>query len=124
MSDINYSLSLNINKAPLSQIFAASGVTADMAATGLYSVSLTLGTAVTTVSTATLSSVGVCVARSLSTSPSSTTTVSFGRYSGGTLYEAMTLRPGEAAVLRLAAGSYAAKASDEGTPLLLQIVEG
>jgi hypothetical protein len=124
MSDINYSVSLNINKAPLSQIFAASGVTADMAATGLYSVSLMLGTVVTTVSTATLSSVGVCIARSLSTSSSSTTTVSFGRYSGGTLYETMALRPGEAAVLRLAPGSYAAKASAEGTPLLLQIVEG
>jgi len=124
MPDINYSVSVNASKGPLSQMFAASGVTADMAATGLYAVSLTLGTAVTTVSTASLSSVGVCVARALSTSTVSTQTVSFGRYAGGTLYESMTLRPGEAAVLRLAAGSYAAKASVEGLPLLLQILEG
>jgi hypothetical protein len=124
MSDINYSISANVSKGPLSQILAASGVTADMSATGLYSVSLSLGTAVTTVSTASLASVGFCFAKSLSVSTAITNTVSFGRYSGSVLYESVTLRPGEAAVMRLAAGSYAAKASAEGIPLLVQILEG
>jgi hypothetical protein len=124
MADINYSFNLNLSKAPLSQAFAVSGVTADMAATGLYSVTPTLGTAVSQISTATLASVGLCIARNLSTSTSTSTTVSFGRYVSSTLHETVTLRPGEAALLRLSAGSYAAKAAAEGTPLLLQILEG
>jgi len=124
MADINYSFNLNLSKAPLSQAFAVSGVTADMAATGLYSVTPTLGTAVSQISTATLASVGLCLARNLSTSTNASTTVSFGRYVSSTLYETVTLRPGEAAQLRLSAGSYAAKAAAEGTPLLLQILEG
>jgi hypothetical protein len=124
MSDINYSFNVALSKSPLVQNFAVSGVTADMAATGLYSVTPTLGTAVTQVSTATLASVGLCLARNLSTSTSTSTTVSFGRYVSSTLYETVTLRPGEAALLRLSAGSYAAKAAAEGTPLLLQILEG
>jgi len=124
MADINYSFNVNLSKAPLSQAFAVSGVTANMAATGLYSVTPTLGTTVTQISTATLASVGLCIARNLSTSTSTSTTVSFGRYVASTLYETVTLLPGEAALLRLSAGSYAAKAAAEGTPLLLQILEG
>jgi hypothetical protein len=126
MSDINYSFNVALSKPPLVQNFAASGVTADMAATGLFSVTPTLGTAVTQISTATLASVGLCLARNLSTSTSTSTTVSFGRYipAATALYETVTLRPGEAALLRLSAGSYAAKAAAEGTPLLLQILEG
>jgi hypothetical protein len=49
--------------------------------------------------------------------------VSFGRYSGGSLYETARLRAGEAAVLRLAAGDYAAKAAVEGTRLVLTVYE-
>ena len=126
MSDINYSFNVALSKAPLVQNFAVSGVTADMAAIGLFSVTPTLGTAVTQISTATLASVGLCLARNLSTSTSTSTTVSFGRYipAATALYETVTLRPGEAALLRLSAGSYAAKAAAEGTPLLLQILEG
>jgi hypothetical protein len=124
MSDINYSFNVALSKSPLVQNFAVSGVTANMAATGLYSVTPTLGTSVTQISTATLASVGLCIARNLSTSTSTSTTVSFGRYVSSTLYETVTLLPGEAALLRLSAGSYAAKAAAEGTPLLLQILEG
>ena len=62
------------------------------------------------------------MARSLATT--STHTVSFGRYSGGTLYETVTLRGGEAAILRLASGDYAAKAAVADTRMLLHIVEG
>lgn len=122
MADISYNIQANVSKGVLSQSFAASGVTANMSATGLVSLTLNLGTAVTQISTASLSQVGLCVARSLATT--TTHTVSFGRYSGGTLYETMTLRAGEAAVLRLAPGDYAAKSAVEGSKMLLHIVEG
>lgn len=122
MPDISYNIQAQVSKGPLSQSFAASGVTADISTAGLLSVTLNLGTAVTQISTATLNQLGLCMARSLSTV--ATHTVSFGRFSGGTLYESATLRAGEAAIFRLAAGDYAAKAAVGGTKLLLHIVEG
>lgn len=122
MADVSYSLNMSVSKGAFSQSFVAAGVTADVATAGMLSVTLNLGTAVTQISTATLGAVGLCFARSLATT--TTHTASFGRYSGGTLYESASLRAGEAAVLRLSAGDYAAKAAVEGTRLLLQIVEG
>lgn len=121
MPDLNYSITAQVSKGAFSQSFAASGVTADIATAGLLSVTLSLGTSVTQISTATLGSVGVCFARSLATS--ATHTVSFGRYSGGTLYETARLKAGEAAILRLAPGSYAAKAAVEGSRLVLTVLE-
>lgn len=122
MADINYSLQAQVKKGSLSQSLVAANVTASMATAGLVSLTLNLGTAVTQVSTANLNQVGLLVARSLATT--TTHTVSFGRYVGGTLHETMTLRAGEAAVLRLAAGDYAAKAAVGGTRLLLHFMEG
>lgn len=122
MADISYNINANISKGALSQSFAAGGVTANIATAGLMSLTLNLGTSVTQISTATLNQLGLCMARSLATS--GTHTVSFGRYSGGTLYESCTLRAGEAAIFRLSAGDYAAKAAVEGTRLLLHVVEG
>jgi hypothetical protein len=87
----------------------------------VLSVTLNLGTAVTQISTATLGSLGLCFARSLASA--TTHTVSFGRYAGGTLHETARLKAGEAAVLRLAAGDYAAKAAVEGTRLVLTVYE-
>lgn len=121
MVDINYSITGQVSKGPLAQSFAASGVTADMATAGMLAVTLNLGTSVTQISTATLGSVGVCFARSLATT--TTHTVSFGRYVGGTLHESVRLKAGEAAVLRLAAGDYAAKAAVEGSRLVLTVYE-
>ena len=121
MPDINYSINAQVQKGSLSQQFAASGVTADLATAGMLAVTLNLGTAVTQISTALLSSVGMCFARSLATT--TTHTVSFGRYSGGTLYETCKLKAGEAAVLRLATGDYAAKSNVEGSRLLLTVLE-
>lgn len=121
MPDLNYSISAQVSKGALSQSFAASGVTADIATAGMLSVTLNLGTSVTQISTATLGAVGLCFARSLATS--TTHTVSFGRYAGGTLYETVSLRAGEAAIMRLAAGSYAAKAAVEGSRLVLTVLE-
>jgi hypothetical protein len=121
MPDVNYSINGQITKGALSQSFAASGVTADMATAGVLSVTLNLGTATTQVSTATLGSLGVCFARSLATT--TTHTVSFGRLDGTALYETVRLKAGEAAVLRLAAGDYAAKAAVAGTRLVLTVYE-
>jgi hypothetical protein len=121
MPDINYSINGQVTKGALSQSFAASGVTADMATAGVLSVTLNLGTATTQVSTATLGSLGVCFARSLATT--TTHTVSFGRLDGTALYETVRLKAGEAAVLRLAAGDYAAKAAVANTRLVLTVYE-
>jgi len=121
MPDLNYSINAQISKGSLSQSFAASGVTADIATAGMLSLTLNLGTAVTQISTATLGSVGLAFARSLATE--TTHTVSFGRYSDGTLYETARLKAGEAAILRLAPGDYAAKAAVGGSRLLLTIIE-
>jgi len=121
MPDINYTITGQVAKGALSQSFAASGVTADMATAGVLSVTLNLGTATTQVSTATLGSLGVCFARSLATT--TTHTVSFGRLDGTALYETVRLKAGEAAVLRLAAGDYAAKAAVAGTRLVLTVYE-
>lgn len=121
MPDINYTITGQVSKGALSQSFAASGVTADIATAGVLAVTLNLGTSVTQISTATLGAVGVCFARSLATAE--THTVSFGRYVGGTLYETVRLRAGEAAVLRLASGDYAAKAAVAGSRLVLTVYE-
>lgn len=121
MPDVNYTITGQVAKGSLSQSFAASGVTAEMASAGVLSVTLNLGTSVTQVSTATLGSVGLAFARSLATT--TTHTVSFGRYVGGTLHETVRLKAGEAAVFRLAAGEYAAKSAVEGSRLVLTVYE-
>ena len=121
MADINYTITGQVQKGALSQSFAASGITADIATAGVLSVTLNLGTAVTQISTATLGSVGLAFARSLATE--TTHTVSFGRYSGGSLYESVRLKAGEAAVLRLASGDYAASSAVAGTRLVLTVYE-
>jgi len=121
MADINYSITGQVLKGALVQQFAAGGVTADMATAGVLSVTLNLGTSTTEISTATLGSLGVCFARSLATT--TTHTVSFGRVDNDTLYETVRLKAGEAAVLRLAPGDYAAKAAVAGTRLVLTVYE-
>lgn len=121
MADISYSINGQIAKGALSQTFSASGVTANMATAGVLSVTLNLGTSVTQINTATLGSVGLVFARSLATT--TTHTVSFGRYVGGTLHETVRLKAGEAAVMRLAAGDYAAKSAVEGSRLVLTVYE-
>lgn len=121
MSDLNYTINGRVAKGSLRETFSASGVTTSMATAGVASVTLELGTSTSSVSTANLGAVGVCFARSLATE--TTHTVSFGRVSGGTLYETVRLKAGEAALLRLAAGDYAAKAAVEGSRLVLTIYE-
>jgi hypothetical protein len=122
MADVSYTITGQVAKGALSQTFAASGVTADMTTTGMIALTLNLGTATQAISTASLSSVGLAFARSLATT--GTHTVSFGRLDGTTLYEAVTLRAGEAAVMRLAAGDYGAKAVVANSRLVISIYEG
>lgn len=122
MTDINYSINAQVSIGSLSQSFSASGVTADVSTAGILAVTLNLGTSVTQISTANMNTLGMCFARSLATT--TTHTVSFGRFDGTTLHETVQLRAGEAALLRLAAGDYAAKAAVSGSRLVLNIVEG
>lgn len=122
MADVNYTITGQVAKGALSQAFAASGVTADMTTTGMLAVTLNLGTATQQITTSTLSTLGLAFARSLATT--GTHTVSFGRLDGTTLYDAVTLRAGEAAVLRLSAGDYGAKAAVANSRLVLTVYEG
>ena len=128
MADINYAISGQITKGALTQAFGGSGITATIASAGLLSMTLNLNTSVTTISTtpdacgAGLSALGLCFMRNLATA--STHVVSFGRYQGTTLHSAVQLRGGEAAVLRLAPGNYAANAAVANSRAVITITEG
>lgn len=121
MADISYSINVNVSAGPLAQNVNASNITSDFQTAGVLAVTLNLGTATSAINTATLSNVGLAYARSLATSD--THTVSFGRLSGTTLFETVRLKAGDAALLRLHPGNYAARAAVEGTRLLVQIFE-
>jgi len=121
MADISYSVNLSVNAGALSQNLNAANITSDFATTGFLAVTLDVGTATQAINTAAASSLGLCFARSLTTTE--THTVSFGRLSGTTLHETVRLKGSEAASLRLAPGNYAAKSASEGGRLLLQILE-
>ena len=125
MADLTWSINAQVARGNLNQAFVASGVTADSAASGITTLTLTPGTnaaGTAAISTATLSSVGLFFARNLSTI--ATAAVSFGQLSAGTLVPCVSLKGGEAAVGRLAAGTYAAQSNRTGTQLVISIVEG
>jgi hypothetical protein len=121
MPDISYSLNINVSAGALQQNLNASNITSDFSTTGMLAVTLNVGTATQAISTASASVLGLAFARSLSTA--GTHTISFGRISGTTLFDVVRLKAGEAAVLRMAPGNYAAKADAPGSRLLLQILE-
>lgn len=125
MADVNLSVSMSVNKGSLVQQLAASGVTANMNASGMVTTTLTPGTnaaGTASISTAALASVGLFFARNLSTV--ATAAVSFGQLSAGALVPTVSLLGGETAVGRLAAGSYAAQSNLTGTKLVVTILEG
>ena len=125
MPDLTWNINAQVARGNLNEALVASGVTADMSASGINTLTLTPGTnaaGTVAITTATMSSVGLFFARNLSTV--STATVSFGQLSAGALVPCVSLRGGEAAVGRLAAGSYAAQANLTGTQLVVSIVEG
>lgn len=113
MADVTYNISGTVQKGALREQFNASAVTADLATAGVSAVTLGLGTNTTAVSTANLGAVGLAFIRNLATE--TTHTVSFGRLDGTNLFETVRLKAGEAALLRLAPGNYAAKAAVAGT---------
>lgn len=125
MADLTWSINAQVARGNLNQAFVASGVTADSSASGITTLTLTPGTnaaGTAAISTATLTSVGLFFARNLSTI--ATAAVSFGQLSAGVLVPCVSLKGGEAAVGRLAAGSYAAQCNRTGTQLVISIVEG
>lgn len=113
MPDVTYNISGTVQKGALREQFNASAITADIATAGVSAVTLGLDTSTTAVSTANLGAVGLAFIRNLATE--TTHTVSFGRLDGTNLYETVRLKAGEAALLRLAPGNYAAKAAVAGT---------
>jgi hypothetical protein len=125
MPDLTWSINAQVQKGALSQTFVAPGVTASCNASGINTQTLTPGTnaaGTASISTATMSSVGLFFARNLSTV--STAAVSFGQLASGAMVPCVSLRGGEAAVGRLAPGSYAAQSNQTGTQLLITIIEG
>ena len=125
MPDLTWNINAQVAKGSLNQAFVASGITADMSASGITTQTLTPGTnaaGTVAIATATMSSVGLFFARNLSTV--STAAVSFGQLSAGALVPCVSLKGGEAAVGRLAAGNYAALSNLTGTQLVVSIVEG
>ena len=125
MADLNYSINASLSRGALNSTFVAFGVTADCNASGVTTQTLTPGTnaaSTVAISTSSMTSVGMFFARNLSTV--TTATVSLGQLSAGAMVPTITLRGGEAAIGRLAAGSYAAMASTTGTQLVISIVEG
>jgi len=122
MPDISYNIQVNLTRGVVNQVFAATGVTTDMSTTGILSATLDLTTATSAFNTSSASTLGLCFARSLVTSTAQTATVSFGRLDGTTLHEVVRLRPGDAALFRLAPGNYAANAAATGR-IMLQVIE-
>lgn len=125
MPDITWNINAQVARGNLNQALVASGVTADMNASGINTLTLTPGTnaaGTVAISTASMSSVGLFFARNLSTVV--TAAVSFGQLSAGAMVPCVSLKGGEAAVGRLASGNYAALSNLTGTQLVISIVEG
>lgn len=113
---------LSFAKDKISDSFQST-YTATMSVAGYKVQAPAIGTAVTTISTATLGSLGYAFFRSLSAVTAATATITIGRWDGTSLHAFSTLRPGESGVVRLASGSYAAQSSVEGSRLLFAVLE-
>jgi hypothetical protein len=123
MSDLTYTIQVNVDKGVFNQSYIAAGKTTEMATTGVLAVTLRCGTATQAISTASASSLGYCFARNLAEDTSGTAVVTFGRISGTSYFDAVRLKPGDAAFLRLAPGNYAAKGVAGSPTLLVEILE-
>jgi hypothetical protein len=122
MSDINYSVNINVSKDILSHSASASGITAAMNVAGLKSDTYVLSATPTSISTASLTSVGLAFMRNLATATA--TTCSIGVVSGASMIPFASLRAGEAAVLRLSSGATYQASGDSNCRLLVNIIEG
>lgn len=122
MSAVTVSLGLSFTKGVISDTFNGAA-TATMNVAGYLVQAPTFGTAVTSISTATINTLGYSFLQSLVTTTQSTCTITVGRFDGTNLHGTVRLRPGEPAVLRLAPGAYAAQAAGEGYRLLIATLE-
>lgn len=122
MADVSYSLSYNLSKGFLRSSANASGVTADMAVTGMKSQTLTLSTNAVVISTAGLSSVGLAFLQNISSSTASTCTI--GIDAGGSFVGFTTLKAGEPAMMRLSAGTEYSAIGSSGSRLRVDVLEG
>jgi hypothetical protein len=122
MADTTMSFQVQATKGSFSQTFIASGITADMGMAGVMAIPATLGTTPVTLSTTSLSSLGIAVIHNLATE--STHVVTFGRWDGTTLWGTSALRGGEKAIFRMEPGNYAWKANVANVRALAQILEG
>lgn len=123
MSDLTYTINANVNKGVFIQNYIAAGKTTEMATAGVLAVTLRCGTATQAISTASAGALGYCFARNLSEDTSGTAVVTFGKISGTNYYDAVRLKPGDAAFLRLASGDYAAQGVAGDPTLLVEILE-
>lgn len=122
MADISYGVSIRVEKGNLSNQISVNGATASMSQVGMQSLTLTLTTSAVSISTASLSSVGLAFLRNLSTVASSTAQV--GIEAGGSFVGFTTLRAGEPAVFRMSAGTDYRVVGVAGTRLRVDITEG
>lgn len=119
---VTISLGLAFQKGVLADAFNADA-TAAMSVAGYQVQAPSIGTAVSSISTATISTLGYAFLRSLVTTTQTTCTITFGTLNGTTFNGMVKLRPSEPAVLRLAPGNYAAQAAGEGYRLLVATLE-
>jgi len=124
VADITYTLAIRVAKDNFANSIQVSSVTANMNVAGGSSVVLPLSATTVSISTATLSSVGLAYLQNLSTDTATITTARVGVVSGGTFYPFSTLLPGEVGVIRLAAGSQFAAQGATAARLRVDILEG
>jgi DNA-binding IclR family transcriptional regulator len=122
MSDISYGVQLTINKGFLDNRVQVNNVTATMSLEGMNSLTYTLTTNAVAVNTAGLSSVGMAFLRNLSTATASTAQIGIDQ--GGSFVGLASLRAGEPALFRLAAGTDYQLIGTAGTRLRVDITEG
>lgn len=122
MADVTYSASLKVDKDYLNTSVQAASITATMAIAGMSSLTMTLGTAASSVITANLTAVGLAFFRNVSTSTASSAIV--GIAAGGSNIGFCSLRAGEPAVVRLTSGTQYSAWGVAGTRLRIDITEG
>jgi hypothetical protein len=122
MADISYGLNITVNKGFLDNRIQVTNVTANMSIEGMKSLTYSLTTNPTNISTSGLSTVGLAFLRNLSTATVATAQV--GIDAGGSFVALATMRAGEPAVFRLAAGQDYQAIGTAGTRLRVDITEG
>lgn len=122
MSDISFGLNLNVSKGYLDSRIQVSNVTATMTQEGMQSLTYSLTTNPVSLSTASLSNVGMAFIRNLSTATASTAQI--GIDAGGSFVSLATMRAGEPAVFRLSTGQQYQAIGTAGTRLRVDITEG